>query len=456
MGELEVKKSINSRLRILLMLMGFISLLFFLATSVCIVLHSGKTITLQEQRIMYSKVVKYAETKAYRKIGEYSYYIVGLDGVVFQSSIEKYPVGRRVNLHTLSTSSADVNGEQTIFITPLLDAQGQFGTMVIIGKQSKAISLLPIVNEIAPLIVLLIIIFICLFLIKRYIKREIIGPIKNLVEDLDATLKGNYQCSIHQANHKNEFGVLSCKVEMLRDELVNYTRQAELLHENEKMLLACVSHDLKTPISTIMGSAEMIRDSNSISKDGILHYVEIILRKSQLLTKLINDILNQENAELDTLKLNQKEIYARKFMEDVRKELVEDVDNRGLEMEWGEVPDVLLNIVPDRIFQVFQNVIENSIKYTQPGGKIEVSFNLEYNSLAVNIADNGQGIAAVDIPFVFERFYRGEKARTQKEKTGSGLGLSIVKNILEHHGTRVECDSVLGEGTTIHFTLPLA
>ncbi len=133
-----------------------------------------------------------------------------------------------------------------------------------------------------------------------------------------------------------------------------------------------------------------------------------------------------------------------------------DIQGSGLELKVDEIPDVLLDIAPDRIFQVFQNIIGNSIKYTPKGGFIHIKFEQCRDALAVEITDNGQGIAATDIPFVFDRFYRGEKARTQKEIGGSGLGLSIVRSIIERYGGRVECDSVLGQGTSIRFLLPLA
>ena len=128
----------------------------------------------------------------------------------------------------------------------------------------------------------------------------------------------------------------------------------------------------------------------------------------------------------------------------------------GLELNVDEIPQVLLNISPDSIFKVFQNIIGNSIKYTPSGGFIHISFELHKDALAVKITDNGYGIDAFDIPFIFDLFYRGQKAKMQKEIIGSGLGLSSVRKIIERHGQSVECDSILGKGTTIRFMLPEA
>lgn len=267
-------------------------------------------------------------------------------------------------------------------------------------------------------------------------------------------LKGNYHSCIDY-KEKNELEELCEKIIFLRDELENNSIQSKKLLENERMLLASISHDLKTPIATIIGCAEGIRDGVVQKPADIRRYVKIILNKSELLIKLINDILVQTHTEVNK-SFSPKEVYSRKFILDVLGELSSDVNESGLELKVDDIPNILLNIEPDHIFQVFQNIIGNSIKYTPKGGYIHIGFEQCENALAVEITDNGQGIAANDIPFVFDRFYRGEKARTQREIGGSGLGLSIVRNIIEQHGGKVECDSMLGHGATIRFLLPIS
>lgn len=456
MGGLDGKQRKSKSLLVLYWMIGIITVLVSLTECMIIVTHSFQDTTLQKQRIRYSSAIQYAEEKKYDKVDAAHYYVVGLDGKVLYSNMERYPVGRKINLHTLSSSSNGGYGEDSIFSVPLLDDGKQFGTIIFVDKKTRKISKGVIITEIIPLLTMTFVVLLCLFLCYKQVDKEIYHPISNLIKDIDVIINGNYQNPIRYNKQKNVCGVLTQKVEMLRDELFNYIKQVEVLHKNEKILLACVSHDLKTPISTIMGSAEMIRDNNSLNREGILHYVNIILGKTELLIKLINDILKQANAEFVPVALEKEEIYSEQFVEMVKKEMDEDIRHTGLMIEWGEVSNVLLNIDVHKIMQVFQNIFENSIKYTQSGGKITVTFALEDEWLAVEITDNGQGIAAVDIPFIFERFYRGEKARTQRDKTGSGLGLSIVKSILKQHGSKVECDSILGEGTTIYFQLPLA
>ena len=266
-------------------------------------------------------------------------------------------------------------------------------------------------------------------------------------------LYGNYETSLPY-DSSSEVGKLSHEMELLRDELHDSGIREKKLREDEKILLACISHDLKTPIATMRGCAEGIRDGIVRNENDIKRYAETIVTKSELLTKLINGIIENSRMETSEFTINCQEIYAKDYIKNVLESLAPDIEGGGLSLKVDTVPDVLLSIDPDRIYQVFQNLIGNSIKYTPKGGNIEIEFEQHDHMLFTAVTDNGQGIAAMDIPFVFDKFYRGEKARTQNT-AGSGLGLSIVRNIIERHGGKVECDSEPGKKTTIWFSLPL-
>lgn len=164
--------------------------------------------------------------------------------------------------------------------------------------------------------------------------------------------------------------------------------------------------------------------------------------------------LEETKAQLGELPIVLEEIYARAFFEDVCGELSLDAAHSGVAFSAGEIPDVLITIDRKRITQVIQNLVSNSIKYKKSDCRIDIHFKVEAAELIVCVKDNGSGIAANDLPFVFNRFYRGDTARTQNIP-GSGLGLCIAKDIVERHGGRIECDSVLGSGTEVCFSLPL-
>jgi signal transduction histidine kinase len=240
----------------------------------------------------------------------------------------------------------------------------------------------------------------------------------------------------------------------MRDELEAGARREKHMLDNEKLLLACISHDLKTPLAAISGYAEEIRDGFADSQEKINRYVGLVLKKVQVLSKLIDDILDHSKAELHEFSIEKQEIYSKNYFSDVLGDISLDLAHSGIIFKVAEIPNVLLEIDRKRILQVLQNIISNSLKYTKKGGFIEVSFTLSEKEFIVSIKDNGDGIAAGDLPFVFDKFYRGEKARTQNIP-GSGLGLNIAKYIVENHGGRIECDSVLYAGTTMGFSLPI-
>jgi signal transduction histidine kinase len=177
-----------------------------------------------------------------------------------------------------------------------------------------------------------------------------------------------------------------------------------------------VSHDLKTPLAAISGYVEEIRDG-------------------------LDDSLSRINLRAG-------------FFEDVCGELSLDAAHWGVSFSAAEIPDVLIPIDCKRITQVMQNIVSNSIKYKQRDCVIDIHFKLGATELIVCVKDDGGGIPANDLPFVLNRFYRGDPARTQNIP-GSGLGLCIAKDIVERHGGRIECDSVLGSGTEVCFSLPL-
>lgn len=418
--------------------------------------NDGGQDNIRNLRVNYAEAVANAENGEYKKLEKYECAVIGIDTRVTYTNSTLYKLGESVNLHVLSTGTSKKSNMVTKqFISPLIGENGQCGTLVIMVSETPKVWSTRIVLQILlPFIGGAYIIY-CGVRLQKYIRKKIVEPVNSMSDVAEEILRGNYQKVIN-CDNVNEVGKLFEKMELLRDELQNISIQAQKFYENEKVMLVCISHDLKTPIATISGCAEAIKGGIAKTTSDLEHYTNIILNKSKLLTKLINEILEHTNSELEEISLKKQEIYARDFIKDVYMKLLPDVQAKKIEFKMNEIPDLLLYIEPEYIFRVFQNVIENSVKYTQEGGIIHIKFEEFNNGLAVEIEDNGQGISALDIPFIFDRFYRGEKARTQKDVSGSGLGLSIVRNIIEQHGGRLECDSVLGQGTAIRFFIPIA
>ncbi len=300
-----------------------------------------------------------------------------------------------------------------------------------------------------------------LFLYRTvYLKHHILAPMKEISESAQAILSGNYDIPVVkiQGNNLNlnEVDELTFGFELMRDKLKENKEKEERLKRSQKELISCISHDLKTPISTIKAYSEGLRDGLADTPEKKEKYYAILIKKAELLNHMISDLLEHSNAELNELKIIKKEHYFLEYIHKLEKDMRELSESRGFRFECiKSVPDILVNMDENRITQVITNLIDNSMKYTNSNGGI-IRIKTDYDSLnhqiSVSVKDNGSGISTEDIPYVFDLFYRAEKSRTMSIP-GSGLGLSICKYIIEQHGGTISLNSRAGEGTEFIFTI---
>ena len=258
--------------------------------------------------------------------------------------------------------------------------------------------------------------------------------------------------------YDDEIGEICHDVELMRGELQFEKKQSMKMRENEKNLLACMSHDMKTPLFAISSHVEAIRDGIVSTEEEINQYIEVILNRVKIMEKLIEDILEHAEVEMQELSINPKNYFTTEFFPDIFEKIRQDFASHGNQVHLSEIPKYSLQIDPFRIQQVIFNIASNALKYSDNKTDLYITCNTlsldKGTYFVVTMRDEGRGISASDLPFVFERFYRGEKARSSKIP-GSGLGLHISKYIIEKHGGWIECDSVIGEGTTVSFSLPI-
>lgn len=300
-----------------------------------------------------------------------------------------------------------------------------------------------------------------LFLYRTvYLKRHILAPMKEISESAQAILSGNYDIPVVkiQGNNLNlnEVDELTFGFELMRDKLKENKEKEERLKRSQKELIACISHDLKTPISTIKAYSEGLRDGLADTPEKKEKYYSILVKKAELLNHMISDLLEHSNAELNELKIIKKEHYFLEYIYKLEKDMRELAESRGFRFECiKSVPDILVNMDENRITQVITNLIDNSMKYTNSNGgfiRIKTDYDSVNHQISVSVKDNGSGISTEDIPYVFDLFYRAEKSRTMSIP-GSGLGLSICKYIIEQHGGTISLNSRAGEGTEFIFTI---
>lgn len=228
------------------------------------------------------------------------------------------------------------------------------------------------------------------------------------------------------------------------------------LEKIRKDFVANVSHELRTPTSNIKGYAETLLDGALDDRKNAKDFVDIIYNDAMRLEALINDLLDLSKLESGKIKLSLQKTHIRPLTERVIASLRQQTDAKSIQMR-SDISEAIPPVKVDEamIIQVLVNLITNAIKYTPQGGSITLSCRDLEDFIQVDVADTGIGIPEEDLPRIFERFYRVDKARS-RELGGTGLGLSIVKHIIQSHGGDVFVSSVVSQGSTFSFTIPKA
>jgi signal transduction histidine kinase len=389
----------------------------------------------------------------------FPYAVIDLEGKVLSSSIKEYKKNSVVRLNEFIEYDDKAALKKPSFIkytSPLLKNNTQTGTVIFFIPRDKFLGTSTgFYNsiEIIPIVIVLIIIVVLLSIIYRFAKNDILIPISTLHESARKILKGDFSYNI-KYDYDTEVGMFCHDFEAMRDELkVSKEKEVEI-KANEKELIACLSHDIKTPLTAIHGYVSGIKDGIVKDHAGIQNYCSVILNRVKMLSKLLEDILEHSKAELNKMDIKFVEFYSEDFFKDILEDLEMEVESKGLKfIAPDNVPNLVLNADKKRISQVMYNLISNSIKYSREKGEIAVYFEDDYNYLKVYVKDTGIGISKGDVPFIFNKFYRAEKCRNQNIP-GSGLGLSISKYIVEAHGGVIECIESSSNGTTMCFGLP--
>ena len=283
-----------------------------------------------------------------------------------------------------------------------------------------------------------------------YCYLRIIKPFAELERFAKEVAKGNLDLPL-EIQKENIFGAFSWAFDLMRSEL-KVLRESEALakHEN-KALIAAISHDIKTPVASIRAYAEALANDMDNTKKRRERYLTVIMKKADEVTKLTNDLFLHALSDIEKLQFEIKPYPAKSLLAEILDPFFAEYEDQ-LKLT-AEIPDCCISTDEKRLAQVFENIFANAVKYA-PASGIEISFTVdtaENNALFCEIRDFGSGIPAHDVPFIWNRFYRGENT---KNISGSGLGLYIVKYIIEKCGGFVRLANS-GNGLAVIFSLPL-
>ncbi len=293
----------------------------------------------------------------------------------------------------------------------------------------------------AVAVVCMIIIFFVV-LSNSYFISSVVNPVDQVAKSAQRIAHGDFTVRLDK-KYDDEVGEL-CDV-------INY--MAEELQESEKMkndFISSVSHELRTPLTAIRGWAETLKDG-SIDTETLQKGMGVILKESDRLSSMVEELLDFSRLQSGRMQLNLTKLDLIAELSDAVLMFFERAKKENIELIYDEPMDIMpINADSNRLRQVFINIIDNAIKYSDSGDSVTIAAEIIQENAVVTIADTGCGINAVDLPKIKEKFYKANSTRR-----GSGIGLAVADEIIGLHGGKVSIDSIEGKGTTVTISLPL-
>ncbi|MDE6951247.1 MAG: HAMP domain-containing histidine kinase [Lachnospiraceae bacterium] len=301
-----------------------------------------------------------------------------------------------------------------------------------------------------------ILIFTALIL-SVWIYSSVFNPVQELNIAMKNIAEGNldYQVRAPGEKQKGEMAELAVNYEDMRLRLKESIEE-KLQRENQnKELISNISHDLKTPITAIKGYVEGIMDGIANTPEKMDKYIRTIYNKANDMDRLINELALYSGIDTNRIPYNFHRLNVADYFQDCLEDVGLDLESEDIELSYSNLvsPETMVIADPEQLKRVVNNIISNSVKYQdKKPGMIDIRILDEIDAIRIEIEDNGRGIAQRDLPKIFERFYRTDASRNSM-KGGSGIGLSIVKKIVEDHGGYIWATSREGEGTCMHIVL---
>ena len=287
-----------------------------------------------------------------------------------------------------------------------------------------------------------------------WVYRRIAVPLVKLKKATQNIKEGNLDFVL-DVEGKDEFSELCQDFEEMRRRLKESTEEKSLMEKENRELISNISHDLKTPITAVKGYVEGIMDGVADTPEKMDRYVRTIYNKTNEMDHLINELTFYSKIDTNRIPYTFNKLNVEDYFEDCSEEVGLELETRGIELVYANYveKDVMVIADGEQIRRVIHNIISNAIKYMdKPKGIIQIRIKDVGDFIQIEIEDNGKGIGPKDLPYIFDRFYRTDVSRNSS-KGGSGIGLSIVKKILEDHGGKVWATSRLGIGTIMYFVL---
>lgn len=304
------------------------------------------------------------------------------------------------------------------------------------------------------ILAMIFILFLTACIFTTWIYRSVVQPIRELRQATEKIKSGNLDFQV-VASSNDEMGQLCTDFEKMRQRLKESAEEKIRFDNENRELISNISHDLKTPITSIKGYVEGIMDGVADTPEKMERYLKTVYNKTNDMQRLIDELTFYSKIDTNRIPYNFRKINVSDYFGDCAEEVGLDLGAKNVVFQYANYVDEKVMVIadPEQIRRVVNNIIGNSCKYFD---KEKCFINMRIKDVGdfiqVEIEDNGKGIAAKDIPYIFDRFYRTDSSRNSA-KGGSGIGLSIVRKIMEDHGGKVWASSKEGTGTVVYFVL---
>ena len=270
--------------------------------------------------------------------------------------------------------------------------------------------------------------------------RNIAAPLSEVIHAAESVSQGDLTVRVNQSR-KGEFGGLARAFNHMVSEL-------EMADERRRNLTADVAHELRTPLHIIQGNLEGVLDD---VYEPSAEHIEATLDETRILSRLVEDLRVLSLAEAGQLQLQKETVDVSELLADVHTSFSGQAAVANIDLTHAAPADLKVSADYDRLTQVINNLVSNALRHTPAGGRVNLTAESQNGRVAIHVSDSGEGIPAEQLPFIFDRFWRGDKSREHSGSTG--LGLAIARQLVLAHGGDIEVSSESGEGTTFRLLI---
>jgi signal transduction histidine kinase len=289
-----------------------------------------------------------------------------------------------------------------------------------------------------------------------FLSNVITQALGKLVEGAKQISQGDLTTRVNIPGN-DEIAQLSTAFNQMAARLEQAAEREQALDKARRNLVAWASHDLRTPLTSLRAMIAALTDGVVDDPETVERYLNQSQNEIDRMSKLIDDLFELAQIDSGFLELDCEWVPLSDLISDTLESFAAHAGAQGVSLKGVVDPQVeLVWVAPEKLSRVLDNLVSNALRFTPSGGAIYLSAQDDEDTTEITISDTGSGIDPEELPFIFDRFHRGEKSRPRDKggNGGTGLGLSIVKGLVEAHGGEIKVESKLGEGTTFRFTLP--